>query len=62
METGKCAALYEAANKLMTQLGIDGEISADSTEADGLGNALYDIDGGVYMPEICRGISRGVKT
>ena len=62
METEKCAALYEAASKFMTRLGVDGVISAGSAEANGLGNALYDLDGVVYIPEICRLISRRMKT
>ena len=48
----KYKQLYIAVNEMMVRLGIDGEISTREPETDAVMNALFEIDGGTYNPEI----------
>ena len=47
----KINALYHAINVLMGEMGANGEVHTQMECSSKVMNALYDIDGGVYLPE-----------
>ena len=51
-DAAKIKTLYVAVNELMSKLGADGEIHAQTKEAGDVMDALYEIDGGGYNSDI----------
>jgi hypothetical protein len=44
--------LYHAINDMMCTLGAEGEISTRESEVEAVMDALHEIDGGVYDPNL----------
>jgi len=54
-------ALYVAVNEMMVVLGANGQITNRDNVVNRVMDALYDIDGGVYDPDIVFDVQAAAK-